>query len=96
MNKPRYKAMDAYFSSLSAYGRRMMRQTFTVQVNMDFGDDESTLVKRFLASQYLAPFMTAVFANNPIVDEKLTEFKSFRSQVWQHIDPTRTGFCRAV
>ena len=92
MNKPRYKAMDAYFSSLSAYGRRMMRQTFTVQVNMDFGDDESTLVKRFLASQYLAPFMTAVFANSPIVDEKLTEFKSFRSQVWQHIDPTRTGF----
>ena len=36
--------------------------------------------------------MTAVFANSPIVDEKLTEFKSFRSQVWQHIDPTRTGF----
>lgn len=92
MNKPRYKAMDAYFSSLSSYGRRMMRQTFTVQVNMDFGSEEDTLVKRFVASQYLAPFMTAIFANSPIVDNKLTEFKSFRSQVWQHIDPSRTGF----
>ena len=49
MNKPRYKAMDSYFSSLSAYGRRMMRQTFTVQVNMDFGDDESTLVNRIFS-----------------------------------------------
>ena len=92
MNKPRYKAMDAYFSSLSSYGRRMMRQTFTVQVNMDFGRDEKTLVNRFVAAQYLAPFMTAIFANSPIVDNKLTEFKSFRSQVWQHIDPSRTGF----
>ena len=76
MNKPRYKAMDAYFNSISTYGRRMMRQTCTVQVNVDFGKDEQTLVKRFLATQYLAPFMTAIFANSPVVDNKLTEFKS--------------------
>ena len=92
MNKPRYKAMDAYFNSISTYGRRMMRQTCTVQVNVDFGKDEQTLVKRFLASQYLAPFMTAIFANSPVVDNKLTEFKSFRSKVWQELDPSRTGF----
>ena len=36
---------------------------------MDFGRDEKTLVKRFVAAQYLAPFMTAIFANSPIVDK---------------------------
>ena len=92
MTKPRYQAMDAFFSQLGPYGQRMMRQTCTIQVNLDFGRSEATLAKRYLLSNLLAPFATATFANSPMVDGKLTEFASFRSKVWQEMDKSRTGF----
>lgn len=92
MTKPRYQAMDQYFNRLSEYGRRMMRQTCTVQVNLDFGGDESTLAQRYLAANLMAPFTTAIFAYSPVVDGTVRAARSFRSQVWQGIDPSRTGF----
>ncbi len=64
MTKPRYRAMDKHFSSYWPEGRRMMRQTCTLQVNLDFGPDEATLWRRYLVSQLMAPFATAIFANS--------------------------------
>ena len=61
MTKPRYRAMDKYFSAIGPYGQQMMRQTCTVQVNLDFGADEATLAKRYLASQLIAPFAAGMF-----------------------------------
>jgi len=94
MNKPRYQAMDRYFNRLSEYGRRMMRQTCTVQVNLDFGGDEATLARRYLAANLIAPFTTGIFAYSPVVDGTVQTARSFRSQVWQGIDTSRTGFPR--
>ncbi len=91
MPKARYRAMDQYFRRIGPYGPRMMRQTCTVQVNLDFGPDGSTLAKRYLLGHLLAPIATATFANSPIVDGRLTDYASFRSLCWRHIDPLRTG-----
>ena len=91
MNKPRYQAMDKYFGLIGEFGQRMMRQTCTVQVCLDFGPDERTMAKRYLASNLLAPIATAIFANSPVVDGRLTEFRSFRSQTWRKLDFSRTG-----
>ncbi len=91
MPKARYRAMDEYFSRIGPYGQRMMRQTCTIQVNLDFGPDENTLARRYLASVLLAPIATATFANSPIVDGKTTGARTFRSRVWRHTDPTHTG-----
>ncbi len=93
MLKPRYQAMTRYFGSINeGIGLRMMRQTCTVQVNLDFGPDEATLAKRLLAAQFIAPFATSIFAYSPYVDGKKTSFKSMRAEIWQRIDPSRTGF----
>lgn len=91
MPKSRYRAMDKYFTQIGPYGRRMMRQTCTVQVNLDFGPDEAVLAKRYLLGHLVAPIATAVFANSPIVDGKVTDYASFRSLCWRHIDPLRSG-----
>lgn len=92
MPKGRYRAMDRYYSAISEYGQRMMRQTCTIQVNLDFGSDEETLAKRYLASQLLSPFATATFAYSTIVDRKLqADVKCFRSRIWRHTDPSHTG-----
>lgn len=91
MAKPRYRAMDQYYSQIGPYGQRMMRQTCTVQVNLDFGPDEITLAKRYLASQLISPLAAAMFAYSPVVDRKLTGVRGFRSRIWRHTDPTHTG-----
>jgi glutamate--cysteine ligase len=92
MNKARYKAMDSHFQKIGSYGRRMMRQTCTIQVNLDFGNSESTMAKRYLLANLLAPFGTAIFANSPVSDNSLNGYHSFRGKIWQELDPSRTGF----
>ena len=92
MPKKRYQAMTDYFNEIGPYGIKMMRQTCTIQVNLDFGATNDILSKRYLAAQLISPFATAFFANSPIVEGKLTGHKSFRSYIWQNLDSTRTGF----
>lgn len=92
MAKHRYQAMDAYFRALSPFGQRMMRQTCTIQVCLDFGPTEESMAKRFLASQLLAPFATALFAFSGFVDGQAAGMPGLRSEVWRHLDGTRTGY----
>ena len=91
VNKPRYTAMDEYFATIGPYGRRMMRQTCSIQLNVDMGDSEHTAL-RWKAANLLAPVLTALFANSPVVDRKATGFRNFRSHVWQNTDTSRTGY----
>ena len=92
MNKPRYQAMNGFFAAQGVYGQRMMRQTCTIQLNLDFGSSEETLSKRYILGNLLAPFATATFANSPVLNGKLNGLSSNRGETWQHMDPTRTGF----
>jgi glutamate--cysteine ligase len=91
MTKPRYRAMNEYFSAISEYGPRMMRQTCTVQVNLDFGRTERDMAKRYLASQLIAPFTGAVFNYSGVSSGKPVGMTGLRSKIWRHMDPTRTG-----
>jgi len=91
MNKPRYEAMNKFFSRIGPFGPRMMRQTCTVQVNLDFGASGDEMARRYALSLMLAPFAGAAFANSPVVDRRVTGDKGFRSRVWLNLDPTRTG-----
>lgn len=92
MDKPRYKAMDQWFHRISEYGQRMMRQTCTIQVNLDFGVSGEGMARRYLAGNLLAPVATAVFANSPVTAGRLNGYRSFRSRIWQGLDKGRTGF----
>ena len=91
MQKSRYLAMNEFFSGISPYGPRMMRQTCTVQVNLDFGPNETTMAKRYLASMLLAPFSGAVFNYSAFSSQEPVGITGLRSKVWRHMDPSRTG-----
>ena len=90
MPKPRYRAMNEFFTKIGPYGPRMMRQTCTVQVNLDFGGDETTMAKRYLASNLLAPVSGAIFNYSAFESGKFTGVTGFRQRVWRHLDPSRT------
>jgi glutamate--cysteine ligase len=84
----RYHLMAEYFATRGPCGARMMRQTASMQLNLDF-DDEPWLRWRVLNAA--APFVIATFANSPIYAQRPTGRQSTRAVVWRGVDPERTG-----
>ncbi|MGH7499205.1 MAG: glutamate-cysteine ligase family protein [Gemmatimonadales bacterium] len=84
----RYGRMAEYLARKGPAGARMMRQTASFQMNLDF-DDEPWLRWRVLNAA--APYVVAIFANSPVYDGKPTGHRSMRAQVWRALDPARTG-----
>ncbi|MBW2456598.1 MAG: glutamate--cysteine ligase [Deltaproteobacteria bacterium] len=89
--KERYGIMREYFPTQGAGGLDMMRRTATVQVNLDYVDEADAMRKLRVALR-LAPIGTAIFANSPFYEGRLTsEYRSRRAAVWLDVDPGRAG-----
>ena len=84
----RYQRMDAYFESRSPAGRRMMRQTASVQLCVGTGPAP---LQRWRLLSALAPIVTAMFANSSLDGGVPTGERSRRRQIWAELDPSRTG-----
>ncbi|MBP9707503.1 MAG: hypothetical protein KBD78_07635 [Oligoflexales bacterium] len=92
MTKQRYLAMDEYFMRHGSGGQEMMRQSMSIQVNLDFGFDLETGLERYLGANLISPFATALFAFSPFKEGKKTTLKTNRADSWLRLDETRTGF----
>jgi glutamate--cysteine ligase len=91
--KERYGIMDPYMRKVGTLGTRMMRQTATVQANIDFADERDAMLK-FRTGMRLAPVMNAIFANSCVVDGEPSRHLSFRGHVWTDTDRARCGLLR--
>lgn len=90
MPKGRYKIMRSYMPKKGKLGLDMMLRTCTVQANLDY-ESEADMVLKFRTSLALQPIATALFANSPFVEGKVSGFLSARANVWTDTDPDRTG-----
>ena len=90
MPKGRYRLMDGYMQKVGEMGTAMMRRTCTVQVNLDFSS-EADMVQKLRVSLALQPLATALFSNSPFFDGTPNGHKSWRANIWQHLDADRTG-----
>jgi glutamate--cysteine ligase len=90
MPKGRYRIMTAYMPKVGTLGLDMMYRTCTVQTNLDFSS-EADMVKKLRVSLALQPVATALFANSPFTEGKPNGLVSFRSEIWRHTDPNRSG-----
>jgi glutamate--cysteine ligase len=88
--KKRYAIMAPYMAKVGSLGHRMMKQTATVQVNIDYESEADAMTKMRVAMG-IGPIINAIFANSPIVDGKLTGFATYRSYVWTDTDNARCG-----
>lgn len=84
----RYRRMDAHFASLGPYGARMMRQTASIQVNVDLGPRP---LERWRLLNAIAPYLAATFANAPAYAGQVGPEASLRRLAWNRLDPGRTG-----
>jgi len=88
--KKRYGIMGPYMNKVGRLGQRMMKQTATVQVNLDYESERDAIVK-LRTGQALAPLFTAMFANSPFCDGGLNGYMSYRAHIWTDTDPDRCG-----
>ena len=90
MPKQRYAIMREYMPKKGRLGLDMMTATASVQVNLDYSSEQDC-GKKFRVSMALQPLVTALFANSPLHEGKLTGFKSTRGHIWMDTDPDRSG-----
>ncbi|MGI8793951.1 MAG: glutamate-cysteine ligase family protein [Acidimicrobiales bacterium] len=86
----RYDAMEAYFDADGTAGRRMMRASAALQVNVGMGDGGAADL-RWQVAHRIGPAMVAAFANSPLAGGGQTGWQSTRLANWFLIDPTRTA-----
>jgi glutamate--cysteine ligase len=90
MPKLRYAVMRDYMPTVGTRGLDMMQRTATVQANLDFSDEADAAAKlRCLFAS--SSMLTALWACSPIVDEKVTDFQSYRAWIWRDTDRARSG-----
>jgi glutamate--cysteine ligase len=87
---PRYRAMHQYFAQIGPEGARMMRLCCAIQINLDTGSPFQAK-RRWHLANLMAPVLTGIFANSPMVEGAWSGCKSARSAVWRGVDPSRTG-----
>jgi glutamate--cysteine ligase len=90
MPKRRYEVMKHYMPTRGNHGIDMMLRTCTVQVNLDFAS-EADMVEKFRVGLALQPIAVALFANSPFLEGRPSGYLSYRSQVWNDVDPDRSG-----
>jgi glutamate--cysteine ligase len=91
--KQRYRIMAPYMLAVGKLGQRMMKQTATVQANIDFLDERDAMMK-FRTGMGLAPVLIAMFANSPICDGQLNGYRSYREHIWTDTDKSRSGLLK--
>jgi len=94
LHEPRYSAMEEYFDTAWPAGRTMMRNTASIQVNLDVSGRGGVDARWHLVHD-LGPVLTACFANSPFdANGQPSGFRSTRAAVWNAIDPGRTASAR--
>jgi glutamate--cysteine ligase len=91
--KQRYRIMAPYMLKVGKLGQRMMKQTATVQANIDYSDEKDAMAK-FRTGMGLAPVLISMFANSPICDGELNGYSSFREHIWTDTDRNRSGLLK--
>lgn len=88
LHAPRYDAMARHFNSIGPSGVRMMRQTASLQLNVELGPDPFA---RWTLLNTLAPFLIAAFANSRMYAGSDSGYASYRAHLWRTLDRSRTG-----
>lgn len=93
LDSPRYRAMDAYLARIGPAGAVMMRQTASIQINVDAAADPLATWRVLNAA---APCLTAVFANSSRYAGSDSGHASYRAWMWRLLDVARTGTFRCT
>jgi glutamate--cysteine ligase len=90
MPKNRYGVMRPFLAARGRFAQDMMAMTASAQASFDFSGPRDMGEKLRIALA-LQPAVAALFANAPVVNGRPSGWKSYRVQVWESVDPARSG-----
>jgi glutamate--cysteine ligase len=85
MPKQRHDIMRKYMPSVGKLGLEMMQKTCTVQVNLDYLNEQD-MIRKVRKATELNSYVIEKFSTSPY-----KEFSCYRNHIWQNTDPARTG-----
>ena len=88
LKKKRYEIMAGYLPYFGKFAPVMMRETAGVQLNIDY-KSESDAIEKIKMLNFIAPYLTGFFANSPVRNNKITNYKSFRALAWKYTGKNR-------
>jgi len=92
--KNRYRIMFPHMLNTGSLGQWMMKASTGVQVSIDYASIED-MERKFVFLNRLSPFLTAIFANSPLIEGSPSGYLSYRSHIWEHTDNSRSGLPEA-
>ena len=92
--KSRYRIMFPHMLNTGSLGQWMMKASTGVQVSIDYASIED-MERKFVFLNRLSPFLTAIFANSPLIEGRSSGYLSYRSHIWEHTDNSRSGLPEA-
>ena len=88
--KKRYSHMAEYFKSTGTHGHNMMKGTASLQVVIDYSDEDD-FIKKCRVANFLSPLLHLITDNAPIFEGKLYEKNIVRSRIWENTDKDRSS-----
>ncbi|SDK84738.1 glutamate--cysteine ligase [Natronincola ferrireducens] len=88
--KGRYKHMADYLITKGKYAHNMMKGTASLQVVIDYENQED-FMKKFRVANFLSPLFHLITDNAPIFEGKVYQDNSVRSTIWENMDKDRSG-----
>ena len=88
--KQRYAIMRQYLPGRGRRGLDMMQRTATIQANFDYASEEDAM-RKLLVLLRLSPVFSAMTANAPFIEGRVSALRSERLDVWLNMDPERSG-----
>lgn len=91
VKKSRYEIMRSYMGHLPGLGLDMMTRSCSIQLNLDF-ENEQDMVKKMRLAARLMPFFSLLCSSAVFIEGQPSPYALPRGHIWQKTDPQRTGF----
>lgn len=88
--KQRYRILDEYLTDADGYGRELLLNTTSTQVNLDYSS-EKDMADKLRISLALQPAAIALFANSAIRHGSEARQSCWRSSLYLQVDSARVG-----
>ncbi|MBM7624890.1 glutamate--cysteine ligase [Sporohalobacter salinus] len=88
--KKRYRIMSEYLGKRGKYAHNMMKGTGSIQVALDYIDEED-FIKKFRIANTLSPVIAALFDNAALFEGEECEKYNIRTNIWSNCDSDRCG-----
>ena len=86
----KYELMHNEFIKHAKLGPWMMRNTTSVQLNIDFTSEKDANEMAYIADA-IQPFLSILFSNAPFIKKQAVGNANMRWKIWSNTDPHRCG-----